>query len=273
MATIPSINAIGTPKVFFSVKVLDSINGKTLKSLRPDEDGYFTVPVAVLGENSRNGPYYDVPSIVNEITNPDTVFNKALTQGNLFGEWGHPPYDAAIPRIDTILEDRRSHHISKLCTEEPLDTGGIPVFGKIKPAGPFGDLLEKSLLSNKENTSFSLRSIITAKWDNVRKCQYRTVIRLVTFDYVGMPGYFQASKWYAPATESLREIRPDMLFDGDGKRVGLESFSDQEVANLFNLNEIQMYELKNGMHIRGTSTFFDESGQRKSLIHALLYKK
>ena len=63
------------------------------------------------------------------------------------------------------------------------------------------------------------------------------------------------------------------LFDGDGKRVGLESFSDQEVANLFNLNEIQMYELKNGMHIRGTSTFFDESGQRKSLIHALLYKK
>ena len=55
MPTVPSINTTERPKVFFSVKVLDSINGKTLKSLRPDEDGYFTVPVAVLGENSRNG--------------------------------------------------------------------------------------------------------------------------------------------------------------------------------------------------------------------------
>lgn len=41
MATIPSINTTGTPKVFFSVKVLDSINGKTLKSLRPDEGWLF----------------------------------------------------------------------------------------------------------------------------------------------------------------------------------------------------------------------------------------
>ena len=262
-----------TPKVYFSVKVLDNINGQKLKALRPDEDGYYTVPVAVLGESSRNGPYYDVESVVNQIVNEDTVFHKALTQGNLYGEWGHPPYDAPISRIDTIIEDRCSHHISALWTgEEKLSSGGIILYSKLKPSGPYGDMLEKSLLSKKENTSFSLRSLITAKWDNIRKCQYRTVVRLVTFDFVGMPGYFQASKWYAPGTESLREITPEMLYDGDGQRVGLESLSDMEISDMFGLNEIQMYDLTHGKHIKGTSTFFNKNGEKKSIVHMFLHK-
>lgn len=261
------------PKVYFNVKVMDDINGQTLKSLRPDEDGYYTIPLAVLGEVSRNGPYYDVDSITDQITNPKTVFNQALTQGNLYGEWGHPDINATIQRIDTILEDRHSHHISEIFTGTTLPTGGIPVLGKVKPTGPYGELLEKSFLSKKENTSFSLRSLITAKYDNVRKCQYRTVIRLVTFDFVGMPGYFQASKWYAPGTESLREISPEMLFDGDGQRIGLESLSDQEIMNIFELNDVQFYDLSHGKHIRGTSTYFDKRGEKRSIIHTFFTNK
>lgn len=259
-------------KVFFSVSVLDDIDGNKLKALRPDADGYYKVCVAVLGEKSRNGPMYDVDSIVKQI-NTDTIFHKALVEGNLYGEWGHPPYDAPIERIDVIMEDRISHHIKRLFTGEPLSTGGIPIFAELKPSGKYGPLLEKSLLSKYENTAFSLRSLITQKYDSKLKCPYRTVIRLVTFDFVGMPGYLQASKWFSPATESyneyVREITPEMLFK-DGQRVALESFSDNELLDIFGIQDITLNKLKCGSYVRGSGTFFDNNGNKKSLTHALL---
>lgn len=268
------MSAIVAPKnkVYFAVQVFESLEGKTLKSLKPDEDGYYSVPLAMLDATSRNNAYYDVDSIVNEIVNNNTVFNMMLTQGNLRGEYGHPSMGSDLVRIDTILEDRVSHHIAKVWTGERTDKG-IILYGKIKPTGPYGSLLESSLCNAKENTTFSLRCLMTQRTDNVNKRYHRTVKRLVTFDYVNMPGYMEASKWFAPGTESfIQEISFDSLFDPSGSIVGLETWSDKDLANLFGVSELMIGE-KRGTYVRGTNTYYNEKGSKHSVVHAILKNK
>ena len=260
-------------KVFFSVQVLDNLEGKKLKALKPDAHGYYDVCLAMLDATSRNSAYYDVDSIVHEITTPSTVFNMMLTQGNLRGEFGHPPITSPIERIDAIVEDRVSHHIAKLWTGERTERG-IPLFGKIKPSGPFGHLVETSLQNPCENTTFSLRCLMTQRQDNVNRRMHRTVKRLVTFDYVNMPGYLEASKWFSPGNESfMREITPEMIFNSNGQRIGLESWSDRDLADLFGISEFQLTNMKLGTQIKGTTTYFDIAGIKRSMTHAILSKK
>lgn len=269
------MSAMVTPrnKVYFAVQVLDNMDGKTLRALRPDDNGYYDVCLAMLDSTSRNRTYYDVDSVVNEITNAKTIFNMMLTQGNLRGEYGHPPATASLERIDQIVEDRVAHHISKLWTGEKM-ANGIPLYGKIKPTGPFGHLVESSLLNPKENTTFSLRCLMTQRPDPANNRVYRTVKRLVTFDYVNMPGYAEASKWYSPAQEGfVREITPEMLFSPEGHMCGLESWSDKDISDLFGISELQLNHIKLGTHIKGSGTYFDKDGTKRSVTHALLFKK
>ena len=268
---IPSI--IPTNKVYFAVQVLDQLDGKKLRALRPDENGYYQVVLAMLDATSRNNAYYDVDSLVREINEPSSVFNQTLTQGNLRGEWGHPPMDSTLERIQTIDESRISHHISRLWTGDRTERG-IPLYGSIRPSGPFKQVLEDSLLNPKENTTFSLRCLMKQRVDAVNKRMHRTVTRLVTFDYVNMPGYMEASKWFAPGTESfngyMTEITPDQIFDDQGKIVGLESWSDQELADLFGVHEVQIGNLRMSAYRSGTGTYYDERGNKRSAVHAML---
>lgn len=269
----PSTSVSPGNKVYFVVQVMDNMDGRKLKALRPDENGYYDVCLAMLDSTSRNNAYYEVDSIVNEITNPRSVFNMMLTQGNLRGEYGHPSATADLQRIDAILEDRVSHHIAKIWTGERVATG-IPVYGKIKPSGPFGHLLESSLLNGQENTTFSLRCLMTERPDQSSNRRIRTVKRLVTFDYVNMPGYVEASKWYSPGKESFSiEITPDMVFSPEGSRIGFESWSDKDLAELFGLTEFQLNEIRIGLHLKGTGTYFDKTGVKRSLTHAVLGMK
>ena len=265
---------IQTPnKLYFAVQIFDQMDGRKIQALRPDEDGYYDVTVAMLDSTSRNDCYYDPDSIMKEVTSPSTIFNMMLTQGNLKGEFGHPPMGSPLERIDAILEERVSHHISKIWTGERISTG-IPVYAKVAPSGPYGDCLEKSLLSSKENTTFSLRCLMSQRPDPVNKRMYRIVKRLVTFDFVTMPGYKEASKWYAPGTENLmgftQEITPYMLFDRDGNRVGLESFSDQDLADMFGITDLQLNDIKLGTYIKGGTTYFGIGGNKRSLTKAIL---
>lgn len=259
-------------KVFFCVQVLNDLNGRQLKALRPDEDGYYSVVLAVLDATSRNRTFYDVDSIIREITDPKTVFNQMLTQGNLRGEYGHPSKESSLDRIGEILEDRVAFHISKIWTGEKLENGGIPVYGKIRPCGPHGKYVEQSLLNPKENTTFSLRCLMTQKVDTANNRLYRTVKQLITFDYVNMPGYLEASKWYSPATEGfIHEIQPEDVFFNENTKVGFEHWSDRDLADLFGMKEFVVKELR-GMYHTGTGNYYDNKGCKHSIVHALLRK-
>lgn len=267
MGTSPNVD-----KIYFSVDTLEISHGKKLKGLRPDEDGYYDVPVAVIGGISRNETYYEPESLVNPIVDNGNVFNKMLREGNLFGEWGHPAEDSPVERMLKIDENKHSHHFSKLYTGNKLDNGCVPVHAKIKPCGPYGKYLEENLMSPSINTAFSLRSIVKARWDEKMKCQRRTILRLVTFDYVGMPGYAEASKRYSPGVESFCnvELTPEHFMSDDGVITACEGISDKDILNMFGASEITIRSTMCGIHFKGNRSFIGEKGDRHSLTHALL---
>lgn len=275
--------AISTPqksgsneKLYFSVEILNDYDGYKLFVPRPDTDGYFTVVVAVLNTMSRNKCFYDTKAIIDQITNKNTIFNQMLVHGQLYGEFGHPPHDADISRIEIIDEKSKSHHFRKVWCGEESNEGDIPIYAEIRPCGTeWGHALLDSLLNKWENTAFSLRSLMKTSWDNARNCQYRTIIRLVTFDYVNTPGFLKASLRYAPATEGIigRELFIDDFFREDGTRIATESFTNDDLIKYFGVCELNVGSIKNGIYLKNTGTYLDAGKQKKSLLHDLLLPK
>lgn len=193
-------------KISFSVDVLAIKNGRKLGRIRPDENGYYEMPLAVLGTVTDNRTYYEVEDFVAQLTSPTSFINRCIANATLYGEYGHPliavlPEDQRLPRLMIIDEKSVSHHINQIRTGEKLENGGRILYGKIKPFGPFSEKLQNSLDDPCLNTSFSLRSIAHSRQEGA--ITRRRIKHLVTFDYVNAGGYSEASKRYAPAVESI----------------------------------------------------------------------
>lgn len=221
--------------ISFVVDVLAVRNGRKLGAIRPDEDGYYTVPLAVLGTPTDNRTYYEVEDFVSQLTSKESFINKCLSDGKLFGEYGHPMIrslaeDQQLPRLMVIDEKNVSHQIGKIWTGEILDNGGRILYGHIKPTGPYGEDLQSSLDDPCINTSFSLRSIAHSR--DVNGLIRRRIKHLVTFDFVNAGGYAEASKRYSPGVESLLEIdlmggRPCVT------ESAMEHLSETEINEIF----------------------------------------
>lgn len=231
----------------FRVETLVVHNGHKLGRLRPDENGYYAhVPMAVLGIQTRNNTYYDVPAFVAQINNPSSMFSQRLAGGQLYGEWGHPNIIGlgdmeAMARLSDIREENYSHFFRGVNTGQKLEGGGLILEATIKPHGPF----KQSLLDNLDdpcmNTAFSLRAITRAEQRG--GVSFRTMRKLVTFDAVGAGGYFQASKAFSPATENF-DMFDVSLIDVDTatlSQVALENFTDTELNDIFKSNHIQRH--------------------------------
>lgn len=222
-------------RISFVVDVLMVRNGRTINTLRPDDDGYYTVPLAVLGTPTDNLTYYDVEDFVAQLTSKDSFVYRCLTDGKLYGEYGHPmismlPDDKQIPRLMQIDEKQVSHHIKRIYTGEKLETGGRIIYGLLKPTGPYSKPLRESLDDACMNTAFSLRSIAQSR--NVGGLTRRKIKHLVTFDFVNAGGYAEASKRYAPSVESLidRPINAAML---QQTSFAMEHFTNSELNEIF----------------------------------------
>lgn len=193
-------------KISFCIDTLLIKNGRKLGRIRPDENGYYEMPLAVLGTVTDNRTYYEVEDFVSQLTTPTSFINKCLANAKLFGEYGHPmivllPDDKVLPRLMVIDEKSVSHHIKQIRTGDKLESGGRILYGLIKPHGPYGENLQSSLDDPCLNTSFSLRSIAQSRQEgNITR---RRIKHLVTFDYVNAGGYDEASKRYAPSVESI----------------------------------------------------------------------
>lgn len=264
-------------KLYFYIGVMNEFEGRKLQGLRPDATGYYTgVPLSALNAKSYNGCYYDTDSYLYQLTNPATPFNIKLRHGNLYGEWGHPPQDASLARISIVDRNQESHHFKSVYTKE--NGGATPViYADLRPSGPKGSHLEASLMNPHENTAFSLRCLMTEKYDPVLKAPLRTIEEFVTYDCVDMPGYIFGSKWFAEATktgvEYFRPITMDMLYTPDGTRVALESYSDQRILELFGVKDFCLDGKPLGSYIQGTNTYKDPYGVNKSLTHQVLTRK
>jgi hypothetical protein len=175
-----------------------------------------------------------------------------------------------LERLVEVSEDRRSHHIRRVWTGKATDRGVI-LFAEIRPTGVYGKYLEESILNPYENTTFSLRSLMVPDPNkSTREYEYRIVKRLVTFDYVTMPGYAEASKWYVGHEDFSRPITVEEIYKQEQLRVaGLENFSSEEMCKLFDLKHAQVNGCTLENYIPGTTNYLSE-GRKKSIVHAFL---
>lgn len=258
-------------RISFCVDVLAVRNGKKLGALRPDEDGYYQIPLAVLGTPTDNRTYYEVDDFVNQLTSPTSHINMKLLDGKLYGEYGHPkiqelPEDKQIPRLFDIYEDRMSHHIKKIWTGEKLESGGRIIYGLVKPHGPFSEELRSNLDDSCMNTSFSLRSIAKSRQEG--NLIRRNIKHLVTFDYVTAGGYNEASKRFSPGVESLVDIS---LVDNNFQvtESAMECLTKHELNDIFGAKQVIIGGTKTTF-IDKKSALRDESGKLHSVYTSLL---
>lgn len=270
-----AIDLRNTPnKLYFFCGIVDEYEGRSIEACRPDKYGYFEgYPLSVFGEKSFNQCYYDTESFRNAIVSPQSSFNIKLTCGNLYGEWGHPNPESSIVRMGWLDRNQQSHHFRSVYIDEK-DCGDNPIIrGDLKPCGPKGKHVEESMLSPFENTAFSLRCLMTEKYDKLKNAPVRYIVELITFDCVDMPGYIKASKRFVSKNSGIEckvPITLDMLFDAKGNRIGLESWTDQDVLELFGVGDFNLHGEPLGNYIKGTGTYLDKTGQRKSITHAFL---
>lgn len=272
---------LNNSKYYFVVESMEVLDGRKLRALEPDSDGYYhNVPLMMLGVPTLNGTTYDPDCIVQCITDPASRFNIMLTSGSLYGEYDHPEFHTKddIPRLLDIRRQFASHHIRRV---HPIASseGNTIIVGSIKPTGPYGKHLEEDFRDPNRNTAFSVRSLCEESRDPRTGGRFRKIKVLVTFDSVSSPGYKEASKRYAPATESLSmlEVSPDdfpRIMDGAGNESSI--ITDREFGSLFGAKAIRInrtsYEIT-GNVLSGQSYYMDHTGEKRSILHSLLKKR
>ena len=260
--------------ISFVVETLFVRDRRKLGIARPDGDGYYDMPLAVLGTETRNGTYYEVSDFVDQITGAESYVNKLVTDGNLYGEYGHPAvallnHDQQISRLLTIDEKSVSHHIRQIATGETLESGGKIIIGKVKPFGPYGGSLQENLDNPNMNTAFSLRSIAISRDDG--RLIRRNIKKLVTFDAVAVGGYAEASKRYSPSTESLSISMTPSSNVIKISEAAMECFTNTEINEIFGSREV-MIGKQRLTYLDRTKTFIDNSGRHTSVYQALVAK-
>ena len=158
-------------------------------NIKPDEKGvYRDMPVMVLGKVSRNNKEYEINSMVEAITSPNSIFFKKLKMGQLQGEYGHPLVlcEKDLPRIAIVDPTKVSHVIHSVRCGEPTEKGHRIVYADIEPFGPYGKYLKESFDNPRINTAFSLRSLV-AKIGTSGNVIKQRVTALITIDAVDAP--------------------------------------------------------------------------------------
>lgn len=202
----------------FSCGILDTINGYKLKAITPDANGFYDICVGCIGAPTQNSVIYDPESTIAAMNDPKSRFNISLREGYLCGEWGHPVIDdprdpKQMRRLLQIDEHNISHYFGKIWidNEHPVQLGngetGYRIMAKVKPSGPNGAFLERSLQDPHANTSFSVRCVCLPMAGPRKECEYRKVALMVTFDAVHAPGFEIANKRYSslPGMEAWNE--------------------------------------------------------------------
>lgn len=185
---------------------------KREKALTPDENGYYTFLLGALNCYNSYGAYYVARNVI-EIFNQSSELTRRIKNGQLRGELGHPKrtadmdLDAWLRRAVDIDPKHVCCHFSEIWLDtefgkkhpEYKNPDMIAVYGKVKPAGVHGHVLQASIDNPKENVAFSVRSLTDDRW--VRNRLEKTILSVITYDYVNEPGKALANKWDTPTME------------------------------------------------------------------------
>jgi Peptidase S80 family len=271
--------------VYLSVTTSQIIDNRSLGAPVKDGDGYYVdIPAAVIGIVSRNKTRYDAKHFIEQITSPESSFNKRLCEGVLGGELGHPEVDmrsqGGISRLLNINPQKQSHHIRTVKVKKIPDLGLDVVTMDAKGAGPYGYVFDESMADPTRNTAFSLRGLSQAVVNKATGIIDKKLIALTTFDMVVGGGFAQASKRYMQlAQEALAtvgenndfqigscEVLDHILSDEDlitVRNIAVESFTDTELNEIVKANRVIIGSTEIGFVDKSSKSIIDQtSGKR-----------
>lgn len=181
--------------------------------LKPDKDGYYTMPVGGLNVFNSAGQYYAYER-ARSLFEESSQFMRRVRKGVLYGEQGHPIRESGmsneeyVRRVLTIRESNVCcfHQSIWLDFDSVKDSKGMPVIAimsKVCPAGPLGEALRRDLETPGKNVAFSIRAFTIDRIE--RGTTIRDLDTIVTFDRVIEPGIEFATKFDSPAMECYSE--------------------------------------------------------------------
>lgn len=254
-----------------------------INSLRPDNEGFYTVPGGILSENytTNAGAVYERNSFLKCLSDPRSSFGIRIRNGNCFGEVRHPTPDDCekvgyLDRLRTIDQMRISHFIFRI-TRRPMKDGRSELIDMaIKPFGPYKQYLQESLEDPDVNTAFSLRSIVR---DQRSKGQWiRHMQSIITFDFEHAGGYDAASKRFSPGNYGMERFyqieEADITTDYNYAAAGNESYSlvvtNDEILEMLNANKVT---IEREEFYLDETTVLDRRGRTVSMAHQMYSKK
>ena len=184
-----------------------------------------------------------------------------------------------MPRLLRIDEHFKSHYFGEISVDtEPIIINGmeaIPIRGKVKPTGPYADVLEKELRDPCHNTAFSIRTLCLPMSGPNPAYEYRKVQLVITFDAVHAPGYDITSKRYVTGQESFSEIGVTAhdLQRAIASGTGMESLcmvTDADIRRMYGEQSLTLNGSLIATDTVGKKSILDPNGNLKSAA-ALAY--
>ena len=229
--------------VFSAVKT----NAKNNK-LEQDKNGYYRVTLGAINALNHNGDAYLATGVKELIENSSNTLARRLKNGYLKGEAGHPVYETGMSKAEYFARNLRidltlvSHHIRDIIltpTDKHSGVGGIGnqilVEAWIKPSGPHGEALKAMLDDPDQNVAFSIRCF--TKDEVVGGVNCKTIMQIITWDWVLEPGISLANKWDKLSLESLTDmsfnmhkLANDSLDLNQAVTISLESADQRDIA-------------------------------------------
>lgn len=188
--------------------------GAENKQIKKDDKGYYFITLGAFNAYNRSGAFYLMDGVRDLVENKSSSLNRRIRDGYLKGEAGHPNYESGMSKVEfyernlKIEQTRISHHIRDIVFTDTKTPCGMPGKGNIvlvqawlKPDGPLGDALKKSLDDPEQNVAFSIRCF--TKDEMVNGTVIKQVVQIVTWDWVVEPGMKMANKFDTLNLESL----------------------------------------------------------------------
>lgn len=194
--------------VEYQSQVLNGINKSG--TLKKNADGSYDFIVGALNMINGKNEYYEY-DYAKKFFDASADLVRMAKKKILRGEYGHPKQQVGQSEDDFITRLLMVEEKSVACFHQDIrldhdnfrDVNGKPFIGivsKLRPDGPYGDVLEKQINTKEMDVCFSIRCF--SQPHRIGGRVIREMKHVVTFDYVTEPGIAYATKYNCPSLES-----------------------------------------------------------------------
>lgn len=185
--------------------------------LKPDQEGYYTMPIGALNTYNSSGEYY-VAQGAADLFKSSSIFMRRIETRRLKGECGHPKFlpgmsvKQYIERMMQIWESEVDTFFQTVVLDEDFGKKNphlknkdlVGIIGRLTPSGPKSEGLRESLERPGEDVCYSIRALTRDWYANGRN--NRCLEKIFNWDHVTEPGVASAAKYNSSALESLKDI-------------------------------------------------------------------